>query len=62
MLVCSYFVCDVTCEFHLKVMEDDQEIAAFMFRRTVPSTHLTPDDIRWMVITILLTDSYSCIT
>ncbi|CAN6865341.1 unnamed protein product [Brassica oleracea] len=32
-----------------QVMEDDQEIAAFMFRRTVPSTHLTPDDIRWMV-------------
>lgn len=33
-------------------MEDDQEIAAFMFRRTVPSTHLTPDDIRWMVMTL----------
>ena len=33
----------------LKVMEDDQEIGAFMFRRTVPSMHLTPDDVRWMV-------------
>ncbi|KFK40639.1 hypothetical protein AALP_AA2G022800 [Arabis alpina] len=32
-----------------QVMEDEQEIASFMFRRTVPSTHLTPDDIRWMV-------------
>ncbi|CAN8305502.1 unnamed protein product [Cochlearia groenlandica] len=31
------------------VLEDDQEISAYMFRRTVPSTHLTPDDIRWMV-------------
>ncbi|CAN0852370.1 Phospholipase A I [Linum grandiflorum] len=32
-----------------QVMEDDQEIAAYMFRRTVPSIHLTPDDVRWMV-------------
>ncbi|WCJ20245.1 Phospholipase A I [Euphorbia peplus] len=32
-----------------QVMEDDQEIAAYMFRRTVPSMHLTPDDVRWMV-------------
>ncbi|KFK43435.1 hypothetical protein AALP_AA1G125100 [Arabis alpina] len=32
-----------------QVLEDDQEIAAYMFRKTVPSTHLTPDDIRWMV-------------
>nr|GMD86050.1 phospholipase A I [Ipomoea batatas] len=32
-----------------QVMEDDQEIGAYMFRRTVPSIHLTPDDIRWMV-------------
>ncbi|KAJ0082211.1 hypothetical protein Patl1_11087 [Pistacia atlantica] len=32
-----------------KVMEDDQEIAAYMFRRTVPSMHLTPDDVRWMI-------------
>lgn len=32
-----------------QVMEDDQEIGAYMFRRTVPSMHLTPDDIRWMV-------------
>lgn len=32
-----------------KVMEDDHEIAAYMFRRTVPSMHLTPDDVRWMV-------------
>ncbi|KAF5177670.1 Phospholipase a i [Thalictrum thalictroides] len=32
-----------------QVMEDDKEIAAYMFRRTVPSMHLTPDDVRWMV-------------
>ncbi|KAI8001414.1 Phospholipase A I [Camellia lanceoleosa] len=32
-----------------QVMEDDQEIGAYMFRRTVPSMHLTSDDIRWMV-------------
>ncbi|OVA10564.1 Armadillo [Macleaya cordata] len=32
-----------------QVMEDDQEIGAYMFRRTVPSIHLTPDDVRWMV-------------
>lgn len=31
-------------------MEDDQEIAAYLFRRTVPSMHLTPDDVRWMVL------------
>lgn len=32
-----------------QVMEDDREIGAFMFRRTVPSMHLVADDIRWMV-------------
>ncbi|KAK8575403.1 hypothetical protein V6N12_063077 [Hibiscus sabdariffa] len=32
-----------------QVMEDDIEIAAYMFRRTVPSLHMTPDDVRWMV-------------
>ncbi|KAJ8761900.1 hypothetical protein K2173_005611 [Erythroxylum novogranatense] len=32
-----------------QVMEDDREISAYMFRRTVPSMHLTPDDVRWMV-------------
>lgn len=32
-----------------QVMEDDQEIGAYMFRRTVPSIHLTPDDVRHMV-------------
>ncbi|XWS19442.1 hypothetical protein CRYUN_Cryun31cG0016300 [Craigia yunnanensis] len=32
-----------------QVMEDDQEIGAYMFRRTVPSLHVTPDDVRWMV-------------
>ncbi|KAL5715418.1 Phospholipase A I [Ranunculus cassubicifolius] len=32
-----------------QVMEDDKEIGAYMFRRTVPSIHLTPDDVRWMV-------------
>lgn len=30
-------------------MEDGQEIGAYMFRRTVPSLHLTHDDVRWMV-------------
>ncbi|XP_057962580.1 phospholipase A I isoform X2 [Malania oleifera] len=32
-----------------QVMEDDREIGAYMFRRTVPSVHLTPDDVRWMI-------------
>ncbi|KAI7755793.1 hypothetical protein M8C21_014917, partial [Ambrosia artemisiifolia] len=32
-----------------QVMDDDQEIGAYMFRRTVPSMHLTPEDVRWMV-------------
>ncbi|KAL6567481.1 Phospholipase A I [Orobanche gracilis] len=32
-----------------QVMEDDREIAAYMFRRTVPSMHLTPEDVRCMV-------------
>ncbi|XP_068656988.1 phospholipase A I-like [Aristolochia californica] len=31
------------------VLEDDQEIGAFMFRRIVPAIHLTPEDVRWMV-------------
>ncbi|KAL4201106.1 hypothetical protein AMTRI_Chr02g256950 [Amborella trichopoda] len=32
-----------------QVIEDDQEISAYMFRTTVPAIHLTPDDVRWMV-------------
>ncbi|KAL6840609.1 hypothetical protein ACP4OV_029473 [Aristida adscensionis] len=32
-----------------QVMEDDQEIGAYMFRRTVPAVHMTPEDVRWMV-------------
>lgn len=32
-----------------QVMDDDQEIGAYLFRRTVPSMHLTPEDVRWMV-------------
>ncbi|KAK9706439.1 hypothetical protein RND81_07G124600 [Saponaria officinalis] len=32
-----------------QVMEDDREIGAYMFRRTVPLMHLVADDIRWMV-------------
>ncbi|KAM1123881.1 hypothetical protein COP2_005372 [Malus domestica] len=32
-----------------QVMDDGQEIGAYLFRRTVPSIHLTPDDVRWMV-------------
>lgn len=38
----------------MKVMEDDQEIGAYMFRRTVPSMHLTPDDVRCMVCAQIL--------
>ncbi|KAJ9566707.1 hypothetical protein OSB04_002673 [Centaurea solstitialis] len=32
-----------------QVIEDDQEIAAYMFHRTVPFMHLSPADVRWMV-------------
>ncbi|XP_078437469.1 phospholipase A I-like protein isoform X2 [Wolffia australiana] len=32
-----------------QVMEDDQEVAAYMFRRTVPAAHLVAEDVRWMV-------------
>ncbi|XP_057544928.1 phospholipase A I-like isoform X2 [Amaranthus tricolor] len=32
-----------------QVMEDDREIGAYMFRRTVPSMHLVAEDVRWMV-------------
>ncbi|KAL2495360.1 Phospholipase A I [Forsythia ovata] len=32
-----------------QVMEDDREIGAYMFRRTVPSMHLTPEDVRHMI-------------
>ncbi|KZV37161.1 hypothetical protein F511_15081 [Dorcoceras hygrometricum] len=32
-----------------QVMEDDREIAAYMFRRTVPLVHLTPEDVRHMI-------------
>ncbi|KAG0472481.1 hypothetical protein HPP92_017027 [Vanilla planifolia] len=32
-----------------QVMEDNQEIGAYMFRRTVPAIHLTSEDVRWMV-------------
>ncbi|PKA45653.1 LRR repeats and ubiquitin-like domain-containing protein [Apostasia shenzhenica] len=32
-----------------EVMEDNQEIGAYMFRRIIPAIHLTPEDIRWMV-------------
>ncbi|XVF27843.1 hypothetical protein REPUB_Repub14bG0144100 [Reevesia pubescens] len=43
----------VDCVFsitdRIEVMEDDQEIGAYMFRRTVPSLHMTPDDVRLMV-------------
>ena len=33
----------------LKVMEDDREVGAYMFRRTVPSMRLTAEDVPWMV-------------
>ncbi|XP_024984549.1 phospholipase A I-like isoform X2 [Cynara cardunculus var. scolymus] len=32
-----------------QVIEEDQEIAAYMFHRTVPFMHLSPADVRWMV-------------
>ncbi|KAI4312010.1 hypothetical protein MLD38_036869 [Melastoma candidum] len=31
-----------------QVVEDDQEIGAYMFHGTVPAAHLTADDVRWM--------------
>nr|XP_027192226.1 phospholipase A I isoform X1 [Cicer arietinum] len=31
------------------VMEDNQEIGSYMFRRTVPSMHISSEDVRWMV-------------
>uniref|UniRef100_A0ACD5U782 Uncharacterized protein n=1 Tax=Avena sativa TaxID=4498 RepID=A0ACD5U782_AVESA len=33
----------------IEVMEDNQEIGAYMFRRTVPAFHMSPEDVRWMV-------------
>ncbi|KAL8259333.1 hypothetical protein R6Q59_027286 [Mikania micrantha] len=32
-----------------QVNEDGQEIGAYMFHRTIPSMHLAPGDVRWMV-------------
>ncbi|XP_031494059.1 phospholipase A I isoform X1 [Nymphaea colorata] len=32
-----------------QVLEDNQEIGAFMFRRTLPAVHLTSEDVRLMV-------------
>lgn len=40
-------------------MEDDEEIGSYMFRRTVPSMHITPDDVRFMVYALLPCDSYN---
>ncbi|KAG0585410.1 hypothetical protein M758_2G009100 [Ceratodon purpureus] len=34
---------------HTQVLADGQEVGAYMFRRTLASVHLTPDDVRWMV-------------
>ncbi|XP_057536725.1 phospholipase A I-like [Amaranthus tricolor] len=31
-----------------QVMEDDREVGAYMFRRTVPSMRLTAEDVPWM--------------
>lgn len=42
----------ISCDI-MKVMEDDQEIGAYMFRRTVPSLHLTPEDVRCMVCAMI---------
>ncbi|MBA0787077.1 hypothetical protein Gotri_027065, partial [Gossypium trilobum] len=39
----------IRCRPYFQVTEDDQEIGAYMFRRTVPSLHIKPDDVRWMV-------------
>nr|GEX43802.1 phospholipase A I-like [Tanacetum cinerariifolium] len=32
-----------------QVNDDDQEIGAYMFHRTIPSMHLAPADVRWML-------------
>eukprot|EP00250_Pteridium_aquilinum_P010694 c19570_g1_i2 orf=492-3833(-) len=32
-----------------QVLTDDQEVGAYLFQRTLPSTHLTAEDVRWMV-------------
>ncbi|GJY69894.1 stromal processing peptidase chloroplastic [Tanacetum coccineum] len=32
-----------------QVNDDDQEIGAYMFRKTIPSMHLAPADVRWML-------------
>ncbi|XP_020976237.1 phospholipase A I isoform X4 [Arachis ipaensis] len=44
-----FFVLKAVWLSSLKVLEDEQEISSYMFRRTVPSMHLTPEDVRWMV-------------
>nr|XP_043611234.1 phospholipase A I-like [Erigeron canadensis] len=48
-----YFQIGVVVHHYLgrqtQVNEDDQEIGAYMFRRTIPSMHLAPADVRWMV-------------
>lgn len=48
------YICVVLYWF-MKVNEDNQEIGAYMFRRTIPSMHLAPADVRWMVLIRLYT-------
>ncbi|MCO5598027.1 hypothetical protein L7F22_052116 [Adiantum nelumboides] len=31
-----------------QILADEQEVGAFLFQRTFPSTHLNADDVRWM--------------
>lgn len=32
-----------------QVLADEREVGAYLFQRTLPSTHLTSEDVRWMV-------------
>ncbi|KAG6554512.1 hypothetical protein Mapa_003891 [Marchantia paleacea] len=34
---------------HTQVLPDGQEVGSYLFRRTLPASHLVPDDVRWMV-------------
>ncbi|KAJ7541796.1 hypothetical protein O6H91_10G077200 [Diphasiastrum complanatum] len=34
---------------HTQVLLDGQEVGAYLFRRTLAASHLTPEDVRWMV-------------
>lgn len=38
-----------SCVVCWQVLSDGQEVGSYLFRRTLPSQHLVPDDVRWMV-------------